>query len=171
MDIYDGYAIYNIRTPVTVLPNTERSDALVSQMLNDNPGSSFLNELKGGNLQKCAENVINLANALNNMAYITSSNLNTSNSTYLTTVSMPRNTTTLNWNSSSNATLSPTEEIKNQRSRGREMLLSKVNTLSRSDVSSIKLFSSMLSTVTKKFEENSRTISVSTFLIIYYQKF
>lgn len=124
---------------------------MVNQILNDDPGSAFLNELKGGNLQKCAENVISLAATLNSLQYQNSSNSSTS-----TSVSSSTNST----NGTSEA-LSAAEIQRNTQSRGREALLNNIQKVSQSDVSSIKLFSSMLSVVTKRFEENSRTIAVN----------
>ena len=57
----------------------------------------------------------------------------------------------------------PKENLKNQIALGKNYLVDAVKKISLSDSSSLKLVSSMLSTLTKNTDENSRYLSVNIF--------
>ena len=143
IDDYDGVTVYKIPKKVTVTPNYGKMNKVIDQLLSNDEKSNFITELKGGNLQRCAQNIISFTSSLNMLPYENS----TTNS------------------SDSNSTISTESEIdkqRNFRSLGRLAILNKLHNISRSDLSSVKLFSSMLSLMTRRYEENSRNLAESS---------
>ncbi len=63
-------------------------------------------------------------------------------------------------NSTSDSTLSKKEEERNSRANGRAALINVISTLPMSSTSSLKLFASMISVVTRKTEEITKETAV-----------
>ena len=119
VDDSDGTTVYNIPTPVVVTANDNLADSLAQSITSNDPNCPFLIDLNSGNLNLVSKNVIALTSVFN----IQSSSSNSSNST-------------------------STMLENNQKSELREFMINKVNDLSISDISSIKVISSALSAAT-----------------------
>ena len=137
MNIIDdsgGTTVYNLPTPVIVVPNnilaTKISDALSSK----DPTSQILAQLNSGNLNLMVKNVISLATVYN----IQRSNM-----------------------SSSYQNVTQIARVNNQMAELREFMMSKVNQSSLSDISSIKVISSALSAATQSPDQVASSMAVT----------
>jgi hypothetical protein len=137
IDDSGGITVYKFAEPVYVYPNKEATDRIINEILENNPRSLIVTNLNSGNLK-----------TVTNFVSILSTQINMQN------IVAPTNSA----NNSNSSTLS--EERKNNAIL-RETCISKVSELSISDLSSIKLFASALSTSTSVSKEISRTSAVS----------
>jgi len=131
-----GVAVYNITQPVTVMPNDNLANNLAASIATNDPNSPFLQDLNSGNLNLVAKNVIALTSVFNIQGLSSSSA-----------------TTTTSSNTTSNA-------ANDQKAALREFLIGKVAGLSVSDMSSIKVISSALSTASANTDQISRNAAV-----------
>ncbi|CAF0880040.1 unnamed protein product, partial [Brachionus calyciflorus] len=144
IDDTGGYVIYKLKNPVRVFPGEDQKiDQMVDLILDESPKLTFFTELKSGNLQKCAENVISFTSNLN---------------------SIPNKNKTIIFDNTTNTTQTEYERQINLKAESRLKLINTLNNISRADLSSIKIFSSMISLLTKNHEENSRNISETAIL-------
>jgi hypothetical protein len=60
-----GVAVYNISTPVQVMPNQNLTSSLINDVLANNPSSPILRNLQSGNLNVMAKTVIGVASLFN----------------------------------------------------------------------------------------------------------
>jgi len=139
IDDTSGTVVYNIPTPVIVKPNDALANSLADSISNNDPNSPFLVQLNSGNLNLVAKNVIALTTVFNIQSTSSSSNQNV-------------NLTQLN-------------EVNNQMASLREFMVNKVTQLSVSDISSIKLISSALSSATQAPQQISSSVAVKLQLI------
>ena len=130
-----GVSVYNLPQPVIVTPNNNLADQLASTITSNDPNSPFLQDLNSGNVNLVAKNVIALTSVFN-IQSLSSSSAASSNSTA----------------SASNAN--------DQKASLREFLVGKVTELTVSDMSSIKVISSALSTASANTEQLSRNAAV-----------
>lgn len=130
-----GVSVYNLPQPVIVTPNNNLADQLASTITSNDPNSPFLQDLNSGNVNLVAKNVIALTSVFN-IQSLSSSSAASSNST----------------SSASNAN--------DQKASLREFLVGKVTELTVSDMSSIKVISSALSTASANTEQLSRNAAV-----------
>ncbi len=123
IDDTDGTTVYNILDPVIVLPNSDLANDLAQAIFNNDPNCQALIELNSGNLNLIAKNVIALSTVFNieSVAPLPASN---------------------------DTTIQANNQENNQLSTIREYLIDKIATYSLSDISSIKVISSALSTAT-----------------------
>ena len=136
-----GVSVYNIPQPIIVTPNNNLADQLAASITTNDPNSPFLQDLNSGNVNLVAKNVIALTSVFNIQS------LSTSGTT-----------------ASSNSTVSPSAD-NDQKASLREFLIGKVTELTVSDMSSIKLISSALSTASANTDQISRNSAVLLFLI------
>ena len=115
-----GTTVFNLKTPVEVMPNDNLTNDLASSIANNDPTSQILMDLNSGNLNVVAKNVIALTSVFN-IQSSSSQSSQSSNSTAL---------------------------LNNQMASLREFMITKVIDLSISDMSSIKVISSALSAAT-----------------------
>jgi hypothetical protein len=127
-----GVTVYNITTPVIVLPNFNLANSLTASITTNDPNSPFLQDLNSGNLNRVAKNVIALSSVFNIQS--------------LSSATIKKN--------SSNAD-------NDQKSQLREYLISKVVDLSVSHMSSIKVISSALASASANTEQISRNSAVN----------
>ena len=119
IDDTEGTTVYNLPTPVAVLPNNLLAASLADSISSNDPTSQILMDLNSGNLNVVAKNVIALTSVFNIQSQST-------------TTTAPNATASFN----------------NQMAELREFMISKVTDLSISDMSSIKVISSALSAAT-----------------------
>ena len=68
MNIIDdslGVAVFNISTPVQVMPNQNLTSSLINEVLANNPSSPILRNLQSGNLNVMAKTVIGVGSLFN----------------------------------------------------------------------------------------------------------
>ena len=128
-----GVSVYNIPQPVIVTPNNNLADQLAATLTSNDPNSPFLQDLNSGNVNLVAKNVIALTSVFNIQS--------------LSPTSANSSTTASNDN--------------DQKASLREFLVGKVTELTVSDMSSIKVISSALSTASANTEQLSRNAAVS----------
>ena len=133
-----GVTVYNITQPVTVMPNDNLANNLAASIASNDPNSPFLQDLNSGNLNLVAKNVIALTSVFNIQG--------------LSTTSTASTTTT-----STNAT---TNAENDKKAALREFLIGKVAELSVSDMSSIKVIASALSSASANTDQISRNAAV-----------
>ena len=126
--------MYNIPTPVVVMPYNALAASLANAISANDPNSLFLNQLNSGNLNLVAKNVIALTTVFN----IQSVNTAASASPNLTQIA----------------------QLNEQMADLREFMVNKVTNLSVSDLSSIKVISSALSAATQTPEQVSSKTAV-----------
>jgi len=142
IDDSGGITVYKLVNPIYVYPNKEATDQVINEILDNNPRSLIVTNLNSGNLKTVTNFVSVLSTQINMQNMITpSSSVNQSNND------------TLRVERENNAIL-------------REMCITKVTELSISDLSSIKLFASALSTSTSVSSEISRASAVSSSILI-----
>ena len=126
-----GVTVFNITQPVIVNPNNNLATQLAASITTNDPNSPFLQNLNSGNVNLVAKNVIALTSVFNIQSLSSSG---TSASTNLTSASAEND----------------------QKASLREFLIGKVTELTVSDMSSIKVISSALSTASANTEHISR---------------
>lgn len=129
-----GVTVYNLTQPVIVTPNNNLASQLAASITTNDPNSPFLQDLNSGNVNLVAKNVIALTSVFN-IQSISSTN--------------------------SSSTSSPTDN--DQKASLREFLVGKVTELTVSDMSSIKVISSALSTASANTDQLSRNAAVCVF--------
>ena len=130
-----GTTVYKIAQPVTVMPNDNLANNLAASIASNDPNSPFLQNLNSGNLNLVAKNVIALTSVFN-IQGLSSSSITTTPS-----------------NSTSNA-------VNDQKAALREFLIGKVAELSVSDISSIKVIASALSSASANTDQISKNAAV-----------
>ena len=130
-----GTTVYNIPLPMTVFPNNNLADSLAQSISSNDPTCPLLVDLNSGNLNLVSKNVIALTSVFNVQSYTTSSNA------------------------------SATTLQNNQKADLREFMINKVNDLSISDISSIKVISSALSAATGTPQQVSSKAAVFVYII------
>ena len=141
IDDTDGTTVYNIPTPVIVTPNNNLASSLADSISNSDPNCQFLVELNSGNLNVVSKNVIALTTVFNIQSNSPTSSTQSVNTTQV-------------------------DQVNNQMATLREFLVAKVNNLSVSDISSIKVISSALSAATQSSNQVSSNTAVNTNLRI-----
>ena len=144
-----GVTVYNITQPVTVMPNDNLANNLAASIASNDPNSPFLQDLNSGNLNLVAKNVIALSSVFNIQSLSTSS-------------------TSASITTSSNATNNAEND---QKAALREFLIGKVAELSVSDMSSIKVIASALSSASANTDQISRNAAVCISLFKNKKKF
>lgn len=137
IDDSGGITVYKLLNPVYVYPNEEATYRVVNEILENNPRSLIVTNLNSGNLKTVTNFVSILSTQINMQNMIAAAN------------STNETNSTLSAERENNAIL-------------REICISKVSELSISDLSSIKLFASALSTSTSVSKEISRASAVSS---------
>ena len=127
----DGSTLFNITQPVIVLSNNNDVNQLEAMLTSNDPNSKFSQDLNSGNLNLVAKSVIGL-----------SANLNFLNLSCL-----------LNFTQAAKAENETKAKI-------REFLIEKVIDLSISEISSIKVISAALSTVSSDPNQITRQSAV-----------
>ena len=133
-----GVTVYNIVKPVTVMPNVNLANNLAASIASNDPDSSFLQNINSRNLNLVAKNVIALTSVFN-----------------IQSLSTP--TATASTDISTNTT---TNAENDQKAALREFLIGKVAELSVSDMSSIKVIASALSSASANTDQISRNAAV-----------
>ena len=136
IDDTGGTTVYFLSKPVTVKPNDQLVESLIDSILHNETGTGLLLELNSGNLNLISKNAIALATVFNIQSI--ESTHSTSNSSTI-------------------------DQMNNQMAWLREFLVRKVFDLSLSNITSIKIVSSVLSVATQTFEQVSSTIAVIKF--------
>ena len=133
IDDTNGITVYNIRQPVVVLPNDNLVTSLIDAISSDDQTNQFLMELNSGNLNLVTKNIIALSSVFNTQS------------------------------SSSYASMHATQLSENNNLKGilREYFLTKLESLSISDLSSIKVIASALSEVTATPQQVSTQMAVN----------
>ena len=139
-----GVTVYKLPQPVTVLPNFQLANDLASSISNNDPNSQFLQDINSGNLNLVAKNVIALTSVFNIQSLSTASSTQTSS---------PANASSDN----------------DQKANLREYLINKVTGLTLSDMSSVKVISSALSTASANTEQVSRNAAVNNLKLVGYK--
>ena len=85
IDDADGITVYRLSQSVYVLPNDAKTNALMDELLSNDPSSGFLQTLKGGSLQACGQQLISFSSMLNMQADSASSTVSSDNSSTETT--------------------------------------------------------------------------------------
>jgi hypothetical protein len=137
IDDSGGITTYAISAPIFVYPNPDLNSKMYNELTANDPRSTAVVTLNSGNLKDVA--------------------------TFITVFSIELNYQATNTNSSNgtkNGTITSSPEVE-ERAKLRELLMSKLNGMSISDLSSVKLFSSALSTMTQKPIEISRNTAVN----------
>ena len=153
IDDQSGTMIYDIPTPVTVLPDNQLATNLANSISTNDPSCSALIALNSGNLNLVAKNVIGLTSVFN---------IQSLGNPVQTLTSSP---------SSSNANTNLTSQINtlnNQFADLREFMVNIVSNLSVTDLSSIKVISSALSAATQtpsQITTNTAVIYTIIFMI------
>jgi hypothetical protein len=129
-----GVTVYNITQPVTVMPNDNLANNLAASIASNDPNSPFLQDLNSGNLNLVAKNVIALSSVFNIQS--------------LSTSTATTSTTTI------------TNAENDKKAALREFLIGKVAELSVSDMSSIKVIASALSSASANTDQISRNAAV-----------
>ena len=130
-----GVTVYNLPQPVVVTPNNNLADQLASLITTNDPNSPFLQDLNSGNVNLVAKNVIALTSVFNIQSLSPSA---------------------------SNASTTVTNSANDQKASLREFLIGKVTELTVSDMSSIKVISSALSTASANTDQISRNSAVNS---------
>ena len=134
IDNAGGLTVFNLPTPVQVVENKALTDSLMSQILSNSPNSDFLNKIQTGSLQESSKSILAISTMIN---------MDTSSS-----------------QSSTNGSSSEDDEAVNQRKKVREQLMNVVSGFTISDLSSIRLVTSVLSSLASNPNEISTTSSV-----------
>ena len=127
-----GTSVFNITQPVIVTSNDNLAKQLAASINTNDPNSDFLQDLNSGNVNLVAKNVIALTTVFN-MQSLTSNE---------------------------STTPSSVGDDNDQKASLREYLIDKVADLTVSDMSSIKLISSALSTGSANTEQISKNMAV-----------
>lgn len=155
IDDQSGTMIYDIPTPVTVLPDNQLATNLANSISTNDPSCSALIALNSGNLNLVAKNVIGLTSVFN---------IQSLGNPVQTLTSSP---------SSSNTDTNLTSQINtlnNQFADLREFMVNIVSNLSVTDLSSIKVISSALSAATQTPSQITTNTAVND-LILYVIKY
>jgi hypothetical protein len=145
VDDMGGVTIFNIPQRITVNMDKAVVANLVSSMLSKDASNSIVTSLQGGSIQQTTQYAIALGNTLNNIATTTISSSNSSNSSSSSS------------NSSGQVSLDDRVSV-------RSMLTNYLVDLPLSDVSSVKLVSSSLSSITNAIRENSLASAVCYYI-------
>ncbi len=132
IDQSNGFTTYHVNKPVQVYPNNDLADNLLKTALTNDPRNPAVVSLNTGNLKTVANFVTTLTTQINLKETIQTNT------------------------SSTNQTV--TEQ--NQRAELREVLINQLKDMPISDISSIKMFSTALSSTTQDTTEISRAAAV-----------
>ena len=139
IDDTNGYTSYAITRPVIVSPNDELANNLADSIENNDYSSPLFVSLNSGNLNLVAKNVIALSTAFN---FQSSSSSNSSSG-------------------QNNANSNEQNTQNNQVAQLRQYLVEKISSLSVSDISSIKVISTALSSSTTTPSQITTNTAVS----------
>jgi len=140
-----GTTVYTILTPVHVTPDNQLANKLATSISNNDPNSPVLQALNSGNLNVVAKSVIALTTVFNIQSISNSSS--SSNSIYMTENPNIQN---------------------NQMADLRDFMVKKLNDLSVTDISSIKVLSSALSASTQTYAQITSDTAVWRFYFINF---
>ncbi len=150
IDDQSGTIIYDIPTPVTVLPDNQLATNLANSISTNDPSCSALVALNSGNLNLVAKNVIGLTSVFN---------IQSLGNSVQTLASSP---------SSSNTNLtSQIDTMNNQFADLREFMVNIVSNLSVTDLSSIKVISSALSAASQTPSQITANTAVNNFIFLF----
>lgn len=158
VDIIDegqGLTAFVFPTYVQVSPDLNQTSNILAQLNSFDPESTFIQQLRGGNLQVCAQNVISLSSMIKDLPMpATLSGL--PNATvrflyFLTSTKIPFKifSTILK------------AEFNNQKAIARQLMMQSVKNLSISSMSGVKVISTLVHSVTDQVDEINRETAVS----------
>jgi membrane protease subunit (stomatin/prohibitin family) len=141
IDESHGFTTYHVAQPVQIYPNNDLADNLLETAMTNDPRNQAVVSLNTGNLKTVANFVTTLTTQINFMG------------------------TTRSNTSDENQTIAE----QNRKAELREVLINQLKDMPTSDISSIKMFSTALSSTTQDTKEISRAAAVS-YIIFYFPK-